>query len=116
MSELITDAMVEAAAEAMADDWNPERDPVLSAMFRDYAVSALEAAAPFIADARTALPAALTALKVVLGLHRPVEVEPSDTICGECSFQLPNGRYFGKVVEWPCPTVAAIEAELRSES
>ena len=49
MSELITDAMVEAAAEAMADDWNPERDPVLSAMFRDYAVSALEAAAPIIA-------------------------------------------------------------------
>ena len=32
---------VERAAEAMADDWNPDRDPVLSAMFRDYAQSAL---------------------------------------------------------------------------
>ena len=49
MSDLITDAMVEAAAEAMADDWNPERDPILSAMFRDYAASALEAVAPLIA-------------------------------------------------------------------
>ena len=51
MSALITDEMVEAAAEAMADDWNPERDPVLSAMFRDYAVSALEAVIPQIAAA-----------------------------------------------------------------
>ena len=32
---------VERAAEAIADDWNPGRDPVLSAMFRDYAQSAL---------------------------------------------------------------------------
>ena len=64
--------------------------------------------AEFIADARTSLPAAVVALKAVLELHRPVDVEPSDTICGECSFQLPNGRYFGKVVEWPCPTARAM--------
>jgi len=43
-------------------------------------------------------------------LHQPVEIEPSDTICGECSWQLPNGRYFGKVVEYPCPTLLAISA------
>lgn len=44
-------------------------------------------------------------IEAVLGLHHAVEIEPSDTICGECSFRLPNGRYFGKLVEWPCPTV-----------
>ncbi len=41
-------------------------------------------------------------------LHCPVDIEPSDTICHECSFQLPNGRYFGKVVEHPCPTLQAL--------
>lgn len=41
-------------------------------------------------------------------LHRPVEIEPSSTICGHCSFQLPNGRYFGKIIEWPCPTAVAL--------
>lgn len=45
----------------------------------------------------------------VRALHRPVEIEPSETICGHCSYRLPNGRYFGKVAEWPCPTIAAIE-------
>ena len=24
-------------AQALADDWNPDRDPILTAMFRDYA-------------------------------------------------------------------------------
>lgn len=41
----------------------------------------------------------------VRALHEPIEIEPSDTICGPCSFLLPNGRYFGKVEEYPCPTV-----------
>ena len=45
----VTDALVERAAKAMADDWNPERDPILTAMFRDYALSALEAVAPLVA-------------------------------------------------------------------
>ena len=49
MSALVTDDMVEAAAKAMADDWNPESAPILTAMFRDYAATALEAAAPTIA-------------------------------------------------------------------
>ena len=39
-------AAIEAAAKAMADDWNPDRDPVLTAMFRDYSVSAIAAAEP----------------------------------------------------------------------
>lgn len=44
-------------------------------------------------------------------LHYPVEIEPSDTICGECSYQLPNGSYLGKIVEWPCPTIRALGGE-----
>ena len=39
-------AALEAAAKAMADDWNPDRDPILTAMFRDHADSALAAAEP----------------------------------------------------------------------
>lgn len=42
-------------------------------------------------------------------VHVAVEIEPSDTICKECSFQLPTGRYFGKIVEYPCPTIQALE-------
>lgn len=75
--------------------------------------------AEFIAHARADVPWLVeqvskrdAALRAVLDLHRPVEVEPSDTICGGCSFQLPNGRYFGKVEEWPCDTVRAVEAAL----
>ena len=30
-------------AELLADDWNPDRDPILTAMFRDYAQTILEA-------------------------------------------------------------------------
>lgn len=56
--------------------------------------------------------AATAALRAVLDLHKPVEVEPSDTICRECSFQLPNGRYFGRLEEWPCPTVRSVTAAL----
>ena len=36
-------AAIEAAAEAMATDWNPDRDPVMTAIFRDYSVSAIAA-------------------------------------------------------------------------
>ena len=39
-------AAIDAAAEAMATDWNPDRDPVLTAIFRDYSVSAIAAAEP----------------------------------------------------------------------
>ena len=44
-------------------------------------------------------------------LHYPVEVEPSDTICGECSYPLPDGQYLVKVVEYPCPTIRALGGE-----
>ena len=51
MTDLVTDEMVEAAARAMDRAYNPERAPILAAMFRDYARAALEAAAPLIAAA-----------------------------------------------------------------
>jgi len=46
MTDYLTDEMVEKAATALADDWNPERGPVLAAMFRDYAQTALSAVLP----------------------------------------------------------------------
>lgn len=51
------------------------------------------------------------AIQRVRDLHVAVEIEPSDTICKECSFRLPNGRYFGKIVECPCPTIKALEGD-----
>lgn len=52
--------------------------------------------------------AALDRIARVEALHQPVDIEPSETICGHCSYRLPNGRYLGKVIEWPCPTVRAL--------
>lgn len=49
MSDYVTDEMVETAARAMDHAYNPDRAPILAAMFRDYARAALEAAAPLIA-------------------------------------------------------------------
>ena len=46
---LVTDEMVESAARAIDHAYNPDRAPILAAMFRDYARAALEAAAPQIA-------------------------------------------------------------------
>lgn len=51
---VVSDAAVEAAARALADDWNPDRDPVLTAMFRDYAATAVAAALPFLGAAPSA--------------------------------------------------------------
>lgn len=50
-------------------------------------------------------------IEAVRSLHQPVEVEPSETICRECSYQLPNGRFLGKVEEYPCPTRRALNGE-----
>ena len=51
MSDYVTDEMVETAARAMDHAYNPDRSPILAAMFRDYALAALEAVAPLIAAA-----------------------------------------------------------------
>lgn len=49
-----------------------------------------------------------TRIQAVRDLHRPVEIEPSDTICTECSLPLPNGQGFGETVDWPCATIRAL--------
>lgn len=71
--------------------------------------------AEFIAHARTDVPALIAEverlraqIERVRGTHKPVEIEPSDTICGQCSNLLPNGRYL-PIVEYPCPTIKALE-------
>lgn len=48
--------------------------------------------------------------------HRRVDTESGDMICGYCSWQLPNGRFFGKVVKWPCETAALIPPPAEGES
>ena len=47
----VPEAAIKAAAQALADDWNPDRDPVLTAMFSDYSATALTAAMPIIEKA-----------------------------------------------------------------
>ena len=50
--------------------------------------------------------------RAVRELHRPVDVEPSDTICAACSTLRGSGeslRYF-PTEEWPCATIQALDA------
>lgn len=42
-------------------------------------------------------------------LHRPVSTEAGE-LCSECSWLLPNGKYFGKLVTWPCKTMKILGA------
>ena len=72
--------------------------------------------AEFIAAARTTVPHLVDALEKVLILHKPVEVEPSETICSGCSTLRGQGemaRYF-PFTEYPCPTVEAITTALEA--
>ena len=41
---LLSDEAVERAARAMDENFNPDRHPIMAAMFRDYAKTALTAA------------------------------------------------------------------------
>ena len=51
---VVPEAAVDAVARALADDWNPDRDPVVTAMFRDYARTAITAAFPLLTAAPSA--------------------------------------------------------------
>ena len=81
MSDYVTDAMVETAARAMDHAYNPDRAPILAAMFRDYARAALEAVAPLIAAAalRDAADREMTAWEPVL--MSPDWVEAIESVC-----------------------------------
>ena len=66
----------------------------------------------------TNVPRLVDALEKVLILHKPVEVEPSETICSGCSTLRGQGetaRYF-PFTEYPCPTVRDITAALEGET
>lgn len=52
-------------------------------------------------------------LAEVRELHKPVDIEPSETICGECSHALSDGTY-EPMVDWPCPTIALLDGEATS--
>ena len=74
--------------------------------------------AEFTAAARTTVPRLVDALEKVLILHKPVEVEPSETICSGCSTLRGQGetaRYF-PFTEYPCPTVRDITTALEGET
>ena len=95
-------AAIDAAAEVMATDGNPDRDPVLTAIFRDYSVSAIAAAEPYLrkkvraevaAEIRASLPRDLAASAQDLGgwfsdmtgdLKIVVEVDEDMTSVGYC--------------------------------
>lgn len=67
---------------------------------------------------RTTVPHLVDALEKVLILHKPVEVEPSETICSGCSTLRGQGetaRYF-PFTEYPCPTVRDITTALEGET
>lgn len=74
------------------------------AIARDAARAALSVLPPSDAERK---------LAAVLDLHKPVDIEPSETICGECSHALPDGTY-EPMVDWPCPTIALLDSEATS--
>ena len=64
--------------------------------------------ADWIAWSRTALPAAVAALSAVVDLHQPDACWMDRLDCGACSS-------YDECVQWPCPTVTAINEALGEE-
>lgn len=97
-------------SEAQADVYDAQQ-MTLTGYEGDFTLSApdarLMAAAPDLAARVIALEDGIRAL------HSPVDIEPSDTICSECSWQHRAGRFFGKVVAYPCPTIALLDKETK---
>lgn len=92
---------------------------------QDPAMAAIAAATQSVSDivVRDALSATAQSIRGLIGgyrdvldMHEPVDIEPSSTICRACSWQLPNGHFFGKVEEYPCPTIEAITTALGATS
>lgn len=74
--------------------------------------------AEFIAHARQDLPALVAEVERLQGvvervreLHRAVDIEPSETVCHECSVEMFDGHYFADAIEWPCATIRALEGK-----
>ena len=95
MSGYVTDEAVDVAARALDENFNPDRYPVLAAMFSDYARAALEAAAPLIAA--TALRDA--AVRAV-----------TDDARAEAMSRYSFGTYHGQMVQWHDAKKLAVDA------
>ena len=67
-----------------------------------------KADAEWIAHARTALPAAVAALRAVADLHQPDACWIDRLDCGACSS-------YDECVQWPCPTITAVTEALGEE-
>ncbi len=111
------DAIIEKAASSMDDQYNPDRFPILAAMFSDYAAAALPSIADDLLAPIEALhyPAYNDTHRTQLcdqchgkaGVHEcgcwaDADVQP---VCGTCW----QGYKFVPV-EWPCPTAQAVAA------
>ena len=125
--DLVTDAMVDAAAKERYEQWVSRDDETrMFALMWDSLGSRKsgwpqDARIALEADARTSLPQALDALEAVLDLHRLNREDDGvcqgytssgygylDRWCVECSEQ--SGREYG--TPYPCPTAAAITEAL----
>lgn len=108
--ETLTEAATEGPWGYWGQGWvapvnDPQRDPV---GVPQNTIPRGDADAAFIAAARTAMPALIAAVKDALGPHRPHPVPQkmiygTITACSEC------GSVDDAPVEWPCPTVQAVQ-------
>ena len=76
-------------------------------------IAALERQSELIMGLEAEVHAQRQKLEAVKKLHRPIsaeclDIEEIDSACAGCSGQLPNGRFVGKVVPYPCPTMRAL--------
>ena len=76
-------------------------------------IAALERQSELIMGLEAEVHAQRQKLEAVKKLHRPISaeclgIEEIDSACAGCSGQLPNGRFVGKVVPYPCPTMRAL--------
>ena len=107
MTDLTTDAGVAAVRARLRGESDRLTSSDLDAIERRFAegrVVNIAAQHQLLAEVRRLQ----SADEQVRALHHPVEIEPSETICGECSYRMPNGRYL-PVVEHPCPTIDALD-------
>lgn len=68
--------------------------------------------AEWIAHSRTALPAAVAAIRAILDLHTPTEAADGSYLCSVCA-EADDCAY---ALPWPCPTVAAIHDKIGDET
>ena len=63
------------------------------------------------ADASGNFPMGLTALRAVVELHKPAKSNRMNDICEVCILPIQDGAFMHR--EYPCPTICAIEEQLK---